>query len=724
MGAQHEAEPLELVTPYYIPTEETGATERPHVLKFDEEFAIFDTFGNMQAGSTEHEGLFYEDTRYLSTLLLKLASRRPLLLSSTLSEDNAFVIADLTNPDLMRSGKLALAKNTVHVLAKTRLAEAALIQHLELENYGMRDVVLPVEILFDADFADIFEVRGTLRKKRGTREPDKVSEDGAVLAYRGLDGVRRTTSIAFDPAPSDLRPGLARWDVSLPPGGKLRIAIFVRCDRSDRPRRGKPDRAPGPSSHEEERRKRAADVVSDNESFNDWMSRSRADLDMLITQTPEGLYAYAGIPWFSTAFGRDGIITALQCLWFDPELSAGTLRYLAARQAGDIDPAVDAEPGKILHETRKGEMAALGEVPFGRYYGSVDATPLFVVLAASYYARTADIGLIRQIWPNIEAALAWIAKYGDPDRDGFIEYDRQSVNGLDNQGWKDSSDAIFHADGRLAEAPIALVEVQAYAYEAYRGSARLARALELPGRAEMLEAAAERLRQRFEASFWIEELGTYALALDRNKAPCRVRTSNAGHVLLSGLASPGHAAKVAESLTSVDSFSGWGIRTVAANQERYSPLSYHNGSIWPHDNAVIAMGMGRYGLKQPLVRVMTALFEASMFSYLRRLPELFCGFDRRPGSGPTAYPVACSPQAWSSASVFGVLGAMLGISFDVPEKRILFTKPTLPPWIAECRITNLRVADSSVDLLLRRNGEDASFHVLERRGPVEIAVTI
>ncbi|HLG88227.1 MAG TPA: amylo-alpha-1,6-glucosidase [Alphaproteobacteria bacterium] len=718
-SAQHEAEPLELVTPFYIPAEETVATERPHVLKFDEEFAILDTFGNIQADSAESEGLFYEDTRYLSRLLLKVAGRRPLLLSSTLSEDNVFVIADLTNPDLMRDGKVALAKNTVHVLSKTMLSEAELIQHLELENFGLRNVTLPIEIFFDADFADIFEVRGTPRAKRGTREADSLSDGAARLPYNGLDGVRRTTAIAFDPAPSDLRPGLARWDVCLPPRGKLRIAISARCERRDASKRA--SRLP---LNEEDRRRRAADVVTDNESFNDWMSRSRADLDMLITRTPEGLYAYAGIPWFSTAFGRDGIITALQCLWFDPELAAGTLRYLAARQATEVDPAVDAEPGKILHETRKGEMAALGEVPFGRYYGSVDATPLFVVLAASYHARTGDIDLIREIWPNIEAALGWMSKFGDPDRDGFIEYDRQSVNGLVNQGWKDSSDAIFHADGSLAEAPIALVEVQAYAYEAYRGSAELARALALPGRAEMLDAAAERLRQRFEASFWLDDLGTYALALDRNKAPCRIRTSNAGHVLLSGLASPDRAERVAESLTSGGSFSGWGIRTVAANQERYSPLSYHNGSIWPHDNAVIAMGMGRYGLKQPLVQVMTALFEASMFSHLRRLPELFCGFDRRPGSGPTAYPVACSPQAWSSAAVFGALGAMLGISFDVPKRRILFTKPTLPSWIEECRITNLGIAGSSVDLLLRRNGEDASFHVVQRKGDVEVGVTI
>lgn len=723
MDARQASDPLEVTTPFYIPAEESVATERPHVLKCGEEFAVFDIFGNFQA--TErigNDGLFYEDTRYLSRLLLKIAGMRPLLLSSTLSEDNAYVIADLTNPDMTRGGRLVLAKNTLHVLSRTMLAEAALIQHLELENFGMRDIALPIEILFDADFVDIFEVRGSVRDRRGTRDADTVSDTEAVMSYQGLDGVRRSTSVAFDPAPSDLRPGKATWDVHLPAGGKLKIAITVCCARSDRPR--KPNRSAIPSSEKNGRSQPAADIVSDNESFNEWIGRSRADLDMLITKTPQGLYAYAGIPWFSTAFGRDGIITALECLWLDPELAAGTLRYLAACQATELDPKIDAEPGKILHETRKGEMAALGEVPFGRYYGGVDATPLFILLAAAYYARTGDIALIREIWPNVEAALGWMSKYGDPDRDGFIEYDRKSVNGLINQGWKDSSDSIFHADGGLAEAPIALAEVQAYAYEAYRGASRLARALELPGRAEMLDAAADRLKHRFEASFWLEDLGTYALALDRNKAPCRVRASNAGHVLLSGLASPARAERVATTLTNTESFSGWGIRTIAADQPRYSPLSYHNGSIWPHDNALIAMGMGRYGLKQPLLRVMTALFEASLFSPLRRLPELFCGFARRPRSGPTAYPVACVPQAWSSAAVFGVLGAMLGISFDHAANLIVFTRPVLPAWISECRVTNLRVADSSVDLLLRRSEEEVSFHILERRGPVEISVTI
>jgi glycogen debranching enzyme len=369
-------------------------------------------------------------------------------------------------------------------------------------------------------------------------------------------------------------------------------------------------------------------------------------------------------------------------------------------------------------------MAALGEVPFGRYYGSIDSTPLFVMLAAAYHARTGDLDLIRALWPNIEAALAWMRDYGDLDGDGFLEYDRKSVNGLINQGWKDSADSIFHADGKLAEAPIALAEVQGYAYAAYIGAGELAAALGDAAEADKLAAAAQRLRDRFEAAFWIESLGTYALALDGAKRPCQVRASNAGHVLFGGLAGAERAAQVAETLTTPDFFSGWGIRTVARGEARYNPISYHNGSVWPHDNGLIAMGFARYGLKEPLLQVLTGLFDAALFLDLRRLPELFCGFARRPGSGPTAYPVACIPQAWSSASVFALLGAALGISFDPEAHQIRFAQPMLPPWLNEIRLTNLRLGTASADLVLRRSQESVAVHVLRHEGELGIVLAV
>jgi glycogen debranching enzyme len=374
---------------------------------------------------------------------------------------------------------------------------------------------------------------------------------------------------------------------------------------------------------------RAAAVETSNEIFNEAVRRSVSDLYMLITDLPEGPYPYAGIPWFSAVFGRDALITALQSLWMDPSIARGVLAHLAANQAQHEDDAADAEPGKILHEVRQGEMAELGEVPFRRYYGSVDSTPLFVMLAGAYLERTGDVDFLQGLWPNVEAALAWIDEHGDRDGDGFVEYGRRTREGLVNQGWKDSHDSIFHADGSLAEGPIALVEVQGYVYAAKRAAAAIARRLGLEQRAAALDRQAEELRLRFDAAFWDEDLGTYVLALDGDKRPCRVRISNAGHALFTGIAPPHRAESVVRRLMGRTSFSGWGIRTVASSELRYNPMSYHNGSLWPHDNAMIAMGFARYGFARQAARVFEGLFDASIYIDLRRLPELFCGCARQ-----------------------------------------------------------------------------------------------
>lgn len=463
-------------------------------------------------------------------------------------------------------------------------------------------------------------------------------------------------------------------------------------------------------------------IHSSNEQFNDWVNKATDDLAMIITETPHGLYPYAGIPWFNTAFGRDGIITALQCLWVIPELARGVLKYLTATQAREQLPAQDAQPGKILHEVRNGEMANLNEIPFSRYYGTVDATPLFIILAGAYFDHTGDMKTIEEIWEALELALEWIDRYGDLDGDGFVEYDRQAENGLVQQGWKDSNDSVFHANGQLAEGPIALCEVQGYVYAAKLAGSRLAEARGRHPLAAKLSYQAGELREAFERAFWLEELGTYALALDGRKNPCRVRTSNPGHCLYSGIVSEERAARVAESLLAPDQFTGWGVRTISSKELPYNPMSYHNGSVWPHDNALLAQGLSRYGLMEEVIRLFQGMMDASLFMEQHRLPELFCGFHRRKNEGPIRYPVACSPQAWAIGTVFMMLQACVGLSVHPEDNKIIFRHPRLPQFIEWIRFKNLRIGSSGIDILLRREGRDVSFVVENKDDELEVVV--
>jgi glycogen debranching enzyme len=463
-------------------------------------------------------------------------------------------------------------------------------------------------------------------------------------------------------------------------------------------------------------------VHGSSRQVNAWIDRATSDLRMMTTDLDTGPYPYAGVPWFSTPFGRDGIITALECLWMRPSLARGVLAYLAATQATEMIPERDAEPGKIVHEVRVGEMATLGEVPFGRYYGSVDATPLFVMLAAAYFERTADRDFIASLWPHVEAALAWIDDYGDRDNDGFVEYLRRSSEGLIHQGWKDSHDAVFHADGSPAQGSIALCEVQGYVYAARLGAAALADALSRHERATALRLQATALRERFDRAYWCDDLSTYALALDGDKRPCCVRASNAGQCLFTGIASDERAHRIARTLLTQESFSGWGIRTVATSESRFNPMGYHNGTIWPHDNALIAYGLKRYDQTDGALRVLTALYEASLQFELQRMPELFCGFQRQAGVTPVGYPVACAPQSWAAASVFLLLQTCLGLHIDAPRRQVRFLSPQMPPEVSELRIYNLEVAGASVDLLLLGHEDDVGVNVLRREGELEILV--
>ncbi|HEX9634061.1 MAG TPA: amylo-alpha-1,6-glucosidase, partial [Candidatus Limnocylindria bacterium] len=589
-------------------------------------------------------------------------------------------------------------------------------------NFGREPVTFPISLRFVADFADIFEVRGMVRRRRGRFLPAKASGSEVLLRYAGLDRVVRRTRISFSITPDQISHHEAVFRVRLPPTRATSIDITISCESGDRHLR--------PLAVDEalERARRqvpamvaeGARISTSNALFNEWMDRSAADLAMLTTVTPEGRYPYAGVPWFSTQFGRDGLITALQHLWIDPTLARGVLEYLATYQATERDPSHDAEPGKILHEVRTGEMAALGEVPFGRYYGSHDATPLFVMLTAAYWRRTGDSATVTRLWPHVERALRWMDTDGDPDGDGFLDYRRRTGHGLVQQGWKDSWDSIFHVDGELAAPPIALSEIQGYVYAAKVGAAELAVVLGHQERAAELRTQAAELRNRFDSAFWLEEMSTYALALDGDRQPCSVRTSNAGHALLTGIAPPERAARVAETLMADASYSGWGVRTVAAGEARYNPMSYHNGSIWPHDNALIALGLARYGFHDAAARIFSGLFDASRHFDLARLPELFCGFTRRAGEGPTRYPVACSPQAWSAGAIFMLLQATLGLEVDALAGQVRFHHARLPEFLDRVSIEGLRVGTATIDLALQRQPQGVGINVLRREGPIEV----
>lgn len=727
----HEAQNQPLlgapVPEFYIPATSSLLERRPRTLKHGDTFAMFDHYGDLVAGGRNPEGLYHQDTRFLSRLALTIEGQRPLLLSSTVQNNNAVLNVDLTNPDVFDGDSLILHKGTIHIARAKFLWQSACYELLTVRNFGDRRRRVRLALDFDADFADLFEVRGYRRSRRGKIYVTVTDARTVSFTYAGLDGVARCTRICFEPEPSALSARHAEFALELQPGERRAVFATFHCRVGEGQAAGENRFFTAMRSARRallDASARAATVETSNSVVNEVLCRSMADLIMLVTDTPQGPYPYAGIPWFSTAFGRDGIITAIEMLWIDPGIARGVLRFLAAHQATADDPRADAEPGKILHEMRQCELARLGEIPFSRYYGSADATPLFVALAGLYWERSADRETLEAIWPQVKAALEWIDRYGDLDGDGFVEYVRRDSSGLANQGWKDSEDAVFHADGRLAPSPIALAEVQGYVYLGWQLASRMARDMGEVTLAATLGEKARSLREQFEERFWCEDLQLYALALDGDKRPCRVRTSNAGQVLFSGIADPGRAAKVAQALFSHDLFSGWGIRTLGSREARFNPASYHNGSVWPHDNALIGLGLARYGHTEEVLKLTTALFEAAAHMDLRRLPELFCGFRRRRDKGPTLYPVACAPQAWAAAAPFALLAACLGFESDAASNTIRLRYPRLPEFLDWVRVQSLPIGESRLDVLLRRHGSDVAVNVLERKGPAELEVIL
>ncbi|HET7169846.1 MAG TPA: glycogen debranching N-terminal domain-containing protein [Candidatus Limnocylindrales bacterium] len=729
------------------------------VLKHGNWYLLTDAFGDIHPDS-RGLGLYHGDTRVLSCSILRVGGARPVLLQTSVGANFRGGI-QMTNPSADRNPDAKvhpldeLVGRTVGISRDRLIGGDGMSERLRIKNHADAPASIGLELDLGSDGADIFEVRGYPRPGRGRLLPAAVADGRVTFRYDGVDGMRLSTYIALsdpaagvesvDPAADSSDTGASvrlRWTLELGPSEASDISWIVWSSLTPVPPAGstdEPDDAadqaalfpPAPrvtsdegtaSYHAWERSTTA--LASDHELFNLVVKRSVSDLRLLVNDGPgpDERYVAAGVPWFATLFGRDALISAFQSLAFRPQLAVETLEVLAAYQATHDDPWRDAEPGKILHELRGGEMARDGELPHTPYYGSVDSTPLWLVLLGATFDWTGDRGLVDRLWPNALAALDWIDRYGDRDGDGFVEYERRSERGLLNQGWKDSSDAIRDRQGQTVVAPIALAEVQGYVYDAKRRMAGLARMRGDESLATRLDADATTLATRFESAFWMEDRSYYAMALDRDKRQADAIASNPGQCLWSGIVGPDRARDVVEHLTRPSMFSGWGIRTFAADQPGYNPIGYHTGTVWPHDTSLIAAGFKRYGFDDASNRLVSQMMEAAQQFPDFRLPELFCGFDRSDAGSPVPYPVACSPQAWAAGSSFLFVETMLGMRPHADRGELELFHPHLPDWLGKITLTDLRVGEASVDLLFHRWRGATSAEVLRKVG--DLAVTI
>jgi glycogen debranching enzyme len=709
---------------FYIHASSLTSRRATRVLVNGESFAVFEVGGDILETPDEPLGFFHRDTRYLSRFELKIAGETPYYLNSYASRENAQLRINLSNPDLGVNGEIELPRNSTQIERNWVIAGPALFHKVIVRNFSRLPVKMPLDFLFGVDFADLFEVRGFRRTRRGDHSEPEVAPGSVRFPYQGLDGVQRFTSIVFDPEPSTLDVRRASYLVALEPDEQKDLEIRIEAGYEQPARQ---HCTMGFADALKQRRSEIAcfdagwsNITASNESLDSLLRRSSADLTSMIRYTPEGAFMMAGIPWFATLFGRDSILTALFALPFNPALAVGTLKTLAALQGCEVNRHRDEQPGKIVHEIRGGELAAIGEVPFGRYYGSVDATPLFLWLLGRYVVTTGDLKLADQLWSNAERALQWIERWGDRDGDLYVEYLREAPRGLANQGWKDSFDSISHADGTLARPPIALCEVQGYVYAAYLSIAEVARWLGRRAVADRLSERAGALKSRFLRDFWLEREHTVALALDAEKKPCQVMASNAAHCLATGLLERQQGEALAKRLLSEEMFSGWGVRTLSLRERRYNPMSYHNGSVWPHDNAIVAAGLGRINRHDGVLKILDGLLQAGAQLKTGSLPELFCGFPRGERLGPVPYPVACHPQAWSAASVFMIVQAMLGIEVKGFERKLVVDSPVMPHWLDWIKVENLKVGSGAISLMVRRTPEVPAIEILGKRGNITV----
>jgi glycogen debranching enzyme len=692
-------------------------------------FLLTEMDGNVSEGEHVY-GLYFHDCRFLCQASLRVDNVRPVMLYAT-AEDTNIIRCVLSNPDLPREGSAMLYKQSLAITRELTVTDC-LTQRLNVRNVTPAPVATKITLGFASEFDDIFTIRGTPPGQRGTLHPPHYADGTLTLRYDGADKHIRTTTVQFEPPPDSFDEATATYRLQLAPQTTVTLQCTIHAadeQPPDDPRRKSeqhPIQAGAPWHERTQAGKQqigTTTVTAGDRQLARLLDRSFDDLQMLTTLQRSDLFFAAGIPWFVALFGRDSCITALEMLPYEPRIAATTLHVLASYQGTKERPERDEEPGKILHELRIGEQANLHEVPFTPYYGTIDATLLFLVLLGEYLRWTSDMVLFEQLQPHVDAALTWIARSGDADGDGFVEYRRRAGKGLSNQGWKDSGNSIVRRDGSLAEAPIALVEVQGYLFRAKRLLAQAYRQRGDEPRAATLDQEADALQRRFDAIFWMPDRQTYAFALEgAEKRQVVTIASNPGHALWCGIVPDERASHVRDALMTPAMWSGWGIRTLSAAERAYNPIDYQVGAIWPHDNALIGIGLKRYGFGEDTARIFTALCEAAVHFPDSRLPEVFAGYDRKEFAAPVQYPLACNPQAWAAGALPALLWGMLGLEPDAFTHTLRVVRPHLPAWLPWVEIHGLRLADATVDLRWERTEVATSVAVRQQVGAVQVIV--
>lgn len=734
------AKTIELNGQYFTPIEiqlsedwPSVERDRPHptfTLKDNDLFLVTDSLGNI-SGVMTHDvtasmGLFCADTRFLSRLDLQIAGRAPVLLSST--AEKGFILNVLcTNPQID-----SIPADTVGI-RREMVLNGGLFEEIELHNYGTQPIAFQLSLSFNADFVDLFEVRwGAKRDRRGQRLQHQTCDlhpNNLIMAYQGVDGSLMESRIEFLPSrlPDTIQNQTAVWNLELSPQGQISLGYHLLLFTNNKlatyesPANSLAQAKAAELLEQQEWQAQSTHIRTDNDAINQMIRCAEQDIHLLMQSFEKGKTLSAGVPWFSTLFGRDSLIAATQMLMLNPAIARDTLMLLAYYQAQVEDPRREAEPGKIPHELRLGEMARCQEIPHTPYYGTIDATPLWLMLYSDYYAWTADRETLEQLWPNAIAAMDWIDR--NCAATGYLRYGRQSPEkGLQNLGWKDSQGCIVNRQGQQPDGPIALCEVQAYVYAAKTRLSAIAQVRGNHDLAKRWSAEAAQLKMRFNQDFWVEDLDFCALALNSEGNPVDGITSNPGHCLSLGILEPSKALKVAARLRQTDMFSGWGIRTLSQESPAYNPMGYHMGSVWPHDNSIIVLGLRSLGLVEQSLELTQGLFDMTLVQPYARPPELFCGYARRSNSEPVRYPVACSPQAWATGSIFQLLQGMANLVPDAPNNYLQIIHPALPQSIKRLTLHNLRVGSTLLDLDFERSGATTACRVSNKRGSLRVII--